>query len=193
MPWEPSLAGKKGWLAFLMLPVTLSPLMLAAQCAGVVSDIIKPGVWGALTTPGSRSYQAAWANVVTAEIVADTWLVALAAYVAYAYWTTRRSFPALFVVLAISSATVQIGDAALVDAMFPKVQEESGAGKAGGGSVGIGRWIVSLLWVGYVMQSKRVKATFLPPPDEAGSPRRRRKRRVEESARTTAAETSTTS
>jgi hypothetical protein len=156
--WVPQYAGRKGWLALLGFGVSMTPLRLIVDTARLV-PVLSATNLAALSLDESRK---GMVPVLVFELVADIALVVVAFFVAYLYWAKRRTFPLMFVVMGVVSVTVTVLDQVLSSQWS---QDDKMAFPSTFVSV-----VVAIMWMIYVLNSERVKATFLPEPrgqDEA--------------------------
>ena len=149
--------GLSGWLLLVGLGVIVSPIRLFALLATTYWPIFNDGTWSVLTTAGTASYHPLWAPLLLGEVafnglmfLAHLWLVVL-------FFTTSRLFPPVFIALVLSSLVFIPLDAWIVSFVLPdepifdpETVKEFGRSAATG-----------LIWIPYLLLSKRVKATFV--------------------------------
>jgi hypothetical protein len=157
--WNAELAGRKGWLALLGIAVTLSPLRVALELWRSL-PVYSEANWALVTTVGSSSYHPLFGALLIETVFANVTLLFGFSYLAYSYYAKRRSFPLLFVVLQLFSAAAFVVNELLLSAIGEAAEPEP-VGQSARDYLALG---VSVLWIFYVLNSKRVKATFLPPP-----------------------------
>lgn len=175
VPWEPALAGRRGWLALLGFAVTIAPARVLYTSVKSLPAYSGPS-WVALTTVGSPAYHALYAPLLTVELLVNVTLVIGVGYLAYLYWAKRRSFPLVFVAVQVFSLVFLVTDH-LAATAIPGSDSAASFGRQLGALVG------TLLWTGYVLWSKRVKATFLPAPGERKRELARARREARKAAR----------
>lgn len=169
VPYDSALSGRRGWLMLLGFGVSIAPLRILAS---VVESLpaYSASRFAALTTEGGPSYHPSWELVLLFDLPANLTLVVGSVYVAYLYWAGARSFPLAFVGVYGFGLLVPFVEAFLGSGI-PELAATREVPSAIGSSVG------TALWTLYVLQSRRVKATFLPGPEPPAA-RKRKKRRA---------------
>ena len=151
------LKGLSGWLILVGLGVILSPIRLLFTYVPMYKPIFEDGTWEALTTVGSQAYNVLWAPILIGEMALNFIIVAASIYLIYLYFSKHYLFPKLYIgIVAISIVFIPL-DAWVVtkvlpsEPMFdPETTKEF-----------IRTLIVGLIWIPYMLISKRVKATFV--------------------------------
>jgi hypothetical protein len=151
---DPSLAGFGGWLLLVALGVCVGPLV---QLRLVVTDneALSVGTWSMLTTPGTDFYHPMWAPVLLFELFGNISLFMLRALLVFLFFRRRRAFPGAFVFTVLASIGYVVADALLclqlpdITEMDPEATRDLVRSVVG-----------AIIWIPYVLVSKRVKATF---------------------------------
>ncbi len=165
--WEPELAGRRGWLALLGLAVTFGPVRTLIDFWPAL-PAYESSAWTSVTTPGGEHYQSGLSFLLLMELLLNITVVVGGVYAAVLYWSKHRSFPLVFVSCMAFSFFAVLLDQVLV-AGNRALEHELTPAEVANLTVSVP---VTFAWVLYVLNSKRVKATFLPRPKS----RRRKKK-----------------
>ena len=121
------------------------------------SKIFSDGTWAALTTPGTEVYNPLWAPMLSGEIVINGALILVWAFIAFLFFLKKRLFPKWYIGILIFNLCFIVVDALAVKSILPN---EAVLDPDTTKSV-TSLLIQSLIWVPYMLVSKRVKATFV--------------------------------
>lgn len=154
---EKKLEGIGGWLILMALGIIISPLAIAAGVFPTYSEIISNGTWETLTTPGTQSYHPLWAPIFIGEISINCGLIIIWFFVAYQFFLKKKTFPKWWTGTMVFSLVFILIDALVIKVVLPNVpifdpdttKEFSR------------NFIMTLIWVTYLIRSKRVKVTFV--------------------------------
>lgn len=152
-----NLEGLSGWLILVGLGVILSPLIILGTVLPTYFEIFSNGAWGVLTTPGSTAYNPMWAPLIIAEIVVNIGLVVAWVIAAALFCLKKKAFPKLYIGLFLFSLAFILLDAVAVKYVLPSVPVFDPATAQQFGRT----LIAALIWMPYMLLSKRVKATFI--------------------------------
>lgn len=168
------LKGLSGWLILVGIGVVIGPIRLLATTIPVFQPIFVDGTWEALTTVGSEAYNPLWAPLLIGEIIYNTAMLIALIYMAFLFFTKHYRFPITYILIVVVSLLFIPLDAWLIqfimpdEPMFdPETTKEFLRVLIGG-----------VIWVPYMLISKRVKATFVEKmpikssqqdPNEAGA------------------------
>lgn len=150
---QKNLAGLGGWLILVGVGVVLSPLAMFLQMIQGYPPLFSGGSWEALTTPGAESYHPLWGPVLITEVAANAGLLLARFLLVYLFFAKKRAFPKWFIGITLFNMIFVVADMLAFRAIWPDM-EISGADA-------LSSIIPSLIWVIYMMRSKRVKATFV--------------------------------
>ncbi len=153
------LNGLRGWLALLGLGVVVGPLRIIFFAFTSFSDIYAEGTWSFLTTEGSPVYNAFWAPVLIGEIAFNACLFILSVYAAYLFFTKKQNFPKVYIaILTLVLVTIPL-DAWLASKVLPDepLFDDDTIKEL------VRSAVAFIIWVPYLIRSKRVKATFIEP------------------------------
>ncbi len=151
-----SIEGIGGWLILVAIGVVVSPLRLLAELSKTYLPIFKDGTWEALTSPGSEVYNSAFSTLLIGEIFFNSLMLLVSIYLIYLFFAKKSFFPKLYIWIILISLIFIPLDALIVSSIFPDVQAfDAETMKEVGRTV-----IVGIIWIPYMLISKRVKATF---------------------------------
>ncbi len=150
--YRPELGRRKGWLAFLGVVVTLTPLRIGFGLLPLYSAAQRQG-YAVMMSPGSSSFTPQFGLLLGFETLGNLTTLVGFAYVFYLYWAKRRSFPLVFISVALFNMGFLVADMIVGQRSI-----ESVAGT-------LGAVFVAVLWIIYVLNSERVRAVFLPAAD----------------------------
>ncbi len=151
------LEGINGWLLLVGLGIIISPFYIIYSIYPIYTEIFKTGVWEILTTPGTEAYNSLWAVVLIGEIAVNLLMVGVWLYIAYLFFTKKKTFPKWYIGLLIFTIVFILLDAFAIKLVVP---EESVFDQETLKQLGRSL-LVSLIWVTYMRFSVRVKQTFV--------------------------------
>jgi hypothetical protein len=155
-PLDPALQGIRGWLILPAIGVALTPLVLLVEAAANLGPY-SSSQWSALTTPGGDSYHALWAPILLGELVFGVAMLVLSVLLLVMFFQRRRRAPLLYILMLAGSA---LGLAASVAALELMPVGELQASAQDWRD--LGRALFScLIWIPYMLRSRRVKSTFI--------------------------------
>ena len=151
------LQGLSGWLVLVGIGVVLTPIRMSFDIYTLWKSVSATGTWEALSNPASENYVRMWAPLVLGEMFINGVLLACSVYLVVLYFRTRRRFPVWYIALVVSSILVILLDSVLTNLLFPQQTVfDPGTVKDFVKAV-----ISALIWIPYMLVSKRVKATFV--------------------------------
>jgi hypothetical protein len=157
MTEEKKLEGLGGWLVLIGLGIVISPLGIIGSVFPIYSEIFSNGSWEVLTTPGTEAYNSLWAPIIYGEIAINGALVIAWIFVAFLFFSKKRVFPKWYIGMLLFTLALILVDAMAVKAVLPNEPVfDSETTKELGRSL-----VVCLIWIPYMLASKRVKATFV--------------------------------
>jgi hypothetical protein len=154
---EKNLAGLGGWLILVGLGIFASPIRIVMQLGPQYMGIFSDGSWSVLTTPGSEAYNPLWAPILIAELGINAALILVWGYIGYLFFTKKSVFPKWYIGILIFTLIFILVDTLAIKAVLPdEPLFDPDTLKE------LGRTLVAvLIWVPYMLVSKRVKATFV--------------------------------
>jgi len=155
-PGESHLVGIGGWLILVGFGVTLRPVLVTFQFITSFKSVFDLNAWEALTTPGTDVYQAAFAPILLVETAGNTVIIAGGVLLAVLFYLRKRTFPAVFTIIMVSTLVFIGADAWMVGA-FLKTSGSQNAKEIGEFAKVA---FQAAIWVPYMLISRRVKLTF---------------------------------
>jgi hypothetical protein len=157
MAEEKNLEGIGGWLILVGLGIILSPLIVIAQTLPVYLKMFSDGSWVILTTPGTEAYNPLWAPILFGEMAINGGLVLAWIFIAFLFFSERKAFPKWYISILIFTLIFILIDGLAIKSVLPNepVFNPDTTKKFAR------TLIVTLIWVPYMLVSKRVKATFV--------------------------------
>jgi hypothetical protein len=145
-----------GWLIVLALGLMGSLIVLLVGLTKGLLSMTTPGVWVALTSPDSSVYHPMWGPTILFEIGGGIALLALMLVALNRFLRRLRTAPALLIAVLVAQASYGAIDA-LMKSWLPI---EHGEAMTEFGGV-VRSLIVATIWIAYVLNSKRVRRTFV--------------------------------
>jgi hypothetical protein len=146
-----------GWLILIALGIVITPIRLLMFMIPTYSEIFSTGVWEALTTQGSEAYNPLWAPILIFNIIGNSGILLAWLYLAYLFFSKNILFPKVYIGLAIFGLAFILADAGAIILVLPN---EPVFGPDNTREV-IRALVMVVIWVPYMLMSKRVKATFV--------------------------------
>jgi hypothetical protein len=154
---EKNLEGIRGWLILVAIAMVVSPIRFAAVVKTTYVELFSTGTWEILTTQGSEAYDPLLASIIVAELLITAGLTLIFVYIAFMFFSKHRHFPKWFIGVAVFNLVWVIADALLIKLVLPNVPVFDPDTLKTLGNAAF--WVV--VWVPYMLESKRVKATFI--------------------------------
>ena len=150
------LEGLGGWLIFVGIGLVVRPIWLLTHEAPSLVGLFTTGVWQANTTPGSPMYHPLWRYIFSLEVIGNLGVLLVELWLLFLFARRSTHFPRWFIALALFIPAFILVDAWLVTRI-----PMQGPLWDPGTIQNFGRTAVqALIWVPYMLVSKRVKATF---------------------------------
>jgi branched-subunit amino acid transport protein len=154
---EENLEGLGGWLVLVGLGIIISPLRIIVQVFQAYSEMFSNGSWAVLTTPGTEAYNPLWAPILFGEMAINGGLVLAWIFIAFLFFSKKKVFPKWYIGILLFTLSFILVDALVVKSVLPDESVfDAETTKEFGRSL-----VVTLIWVPYMLVSKRVKATFV--------------------------------
>ena len=151
------LKGLGGWLILVGIGVVVNPIRLLITYIPIYKPVFKDGTWVALTTAESELYNPYWAPLLIGEIAFNAIIVVVSLYLIYLFFSKHYLFPKVYIGIVVASLIFIPFDAWIVTKIFPdepmfdpETTKEF-----------IRTLIAGVIWVPYMLISKRVRATFI--------------------------------
>jgi len=152
-----TLKGLSGWLILVGIGLIIAPIRISFTYGPMFYSIFTDGSFEVLTTPGSEQYHSLWGPLLIFEVIYNSLMVAVSVFLIYLFFTKNYLFPKVYIAMVLLSLffiplDAWLGSFVITDEpMFdPDTTKE------------FARTLVSaVVWVPYMLISKRVKATFV--------------------------------
>jgi ABC-type multidrug transport system permease subunit len=150
-------AGLGGWLIFVGIGLVVRPLWILTNVAPSVVAVFTNGSWHELTTPGSPQFHPLWRVILLYELVGNLGIVLAGIWLLVLFVHRSPSFPKWFIGLAVFVPLFILGDSWLSIQIHPEEPFWDPPT-----ILNFTRTTFSgLLWIPYMLLSKRVRATFV--------------------------------
>jgi len=152
-----NLEGLGGWLILVGLGIVISPLRMISVLVPLYHEMFSTGSFETLTTPGTEAYHPLWAPVVYGEITLNVAIGLAWVFIAILFFSRKKAFPKWYIGTVIFSLVFVISDVLVVKYLLPNESVlDPDTIKEFTRSLA-----TCLIWVPYMLVSKRVKATFI--------------------------------
>ena len=159
------LKGLGGWLVLIGFGVVIAPFRLAYVYGPMYFSIFTNGTFDALTDSASDGYHPLWGPLLIGEALYNSLMVLACAYLIYLFFSKHYLFPKLYIAIIIVSLIFIPLDAWVASFIMPDqpIFDPDTTKEF------VRTLIVGLIWIPYMLVSKRVKATFVEKmPQNAG-------------------------
>ena len=154
---DQKLKGLRGWLILVGIGVVVGPIRMLIQTVPLYLPIFSDGTFGLLTDPGSDYYIPFIGAYIVAEMFFNAAILLASIYLIYLFFTKHYLFPKLYILVLAGSALFIFIDAWIGTYFFPDdpMMDADMAREFGRLLIG------ALIWIPYMLVSKRVKLTFV--------------------------------
>lgn len=155
-PDDRHLDGLAGWLILVAIGLVMSPFSILAGLVQSTLPFLDAPTWRSLTESGGDSYHSAWGPVLVFSVVASILLLTISLVTAILFFQKRRRFPPVFIAFNLAHLLVVAIDFGLIHVIpiSPDPEDTQPASELTSALVGC------MIWIPYMLISKRVKATF---------------------------------
>jgi len=154
-PRKPMALG--GWLILIAVGLVLWPIVLLALILQTHVPIFMDGRWDVLTTPGTEVYHWLWGPLLLYEVLGNIAFLVAHVWLLVIFFKRSRVFPKLFIWVFVLKVPFMLSDTLLCSVVAPDVPVfDPDTVRELGKSI-----VVALIWVPYMLVSRRVKNTFV--------------------------------
>ena len=168
--------GLGGWLILVAIGLCITPIMLGISVMRDFLPIFQEGYWEIFTTPGSAMYHRLWGPLIIFEIIGNVFFMIFSIILIFLFFRKFYRFPTLVVVFTASNVLFLISDLVFVDFVFKDLilalasEDEALASEFKALALEddgedfknlFQRIISAMIWIPYLLASKRVKNTFV--------------------------------
>lgn len=150
------LKGLDGWLVLLGFGVVIGALKSLLDIS-TYTILFEDGNWESLTTIGSEAYIPYFESLLIVEMAFNSVMITASFYLIYLFFSKHYLFPKAYIVIIVATLILIPLDAWVVtklspsESIFdPEITKEF-----------MRTLIVGMIWVPYLLVSKRVRATFI--------------------------------
>ncbi len=157
MEQEKNIEGLSGWLILVGIGIIFSPIRIITSVLPIYKEIFENGYLKIVTTPGTEDYNVLWAPILFSETAINIFLVSIWIYIAYLFFTKKKSFPKIYISVMIFGLAFIVLDALAIKMVLPNepIFDADTLRELFRSIIGVS------IWVPYMLISKRVKATFI--------------------------------
>lgn len=150
--------GLGGWLVLVGIGIVLTPLRILNNVLEAYLPVFTDGTWVSMTTPGSPAYYPLLATTIVGEVTFDLGMAVAFGYLIYLFFAKDYRFPRFFIGVFLLPLIFIPADAWIVTSFVmpdkPMFDRET--------TFEFARVLITvMIWVPYMLLSKRVKATFV--------------------------------
>ena len=146
--------GIGGWLLLLAFALLLRPLIYGSALMHL-ANAMSFDRWSQLTTYGSHAYNALWAPMLLLELVHASGQFVFSLLLLLLFFQHRSNFPRVALLAMVTGVVVHVGDMSLAS-LIPSIKSNpQDNARMIEGIIG------TAIWSAYLLQSCRVKATFV--------------------------------
>ena len=152
-----NLKGLGGWLILVGIGVVVGPFRLAAEFVPLYYSIFTDGTFEVLTTQGSEAYNPMWGPLLVFETIFNSLIILASCYLIYLYFSKHYLFPKVYITIVLFSLVFIPVDAWLASFVLPdEPMFDPATTKELAKTI-----FTAVIWVPYMLISKRVKVTFV--------------------------------
>ena len=152
---DPQISGLGGWLILPAIGLFIRPVIAFCFLVGHAS-VYAPETWHTLTDPSGAAYNSLWAPLLIYELFTFMTVIVFAILLLLLMFQRRRTFPMLYIAFLLFVAINATIDHIMAQ-FIPAAASKTGAVDP----TVTQNFIVCLIWIPYMLKSKRVKSTFL--------------------------------
>lgn len=154
---EKKIEGLGGWLILVAIGVIISPVKVFFEVFPAYLDIFNDGSWEIFTTPGTDAYHIMWAPILLGEMSINLALVFVWLFIIFLFFSKKAAFPKWYISTLLFTLIFMIVDAFAIKLVLPNetVFDPQTVTQI------IRTSVSCLIWIPYMMVSKRVSATFI--------------------------------
>ena len=150
-------SGLGGWLILVGIGVVFTPVRMLAELGKNHLPMFSDGSYEILTSPGTEFYHPFWSTYLWGGIAFNILFFSASLFLIFLFFSKRKLFPKFYIWLVVGSLAFTIIDAMLIKfVMLPELIFDAETLQQIGGII-----VVVLIWVPYMLISKRVKVTFV--------------------------------
>ena len=153
---DPRLNGLSGWLILVGLGLILSPVGILRTMSETL-HLYTPQGWAHVIDSDGPGYRALWSITLIGELLGNLTLLAMDLLLLVLYFQKRATFPRLYIAFLVFNMCFQIADVAALQ-FIPSLAANLTAQDHRSAVRGV---FGAIIWIAYMLKSRRVKATFV--------------------------------
>ena len=152
-------SGLGGWLILLGIEIVTTPIRIGASIFLIFVPLVTNGTWARLTTPISPYYDPFLGPLLVFEAIGNLGFTAAYIVLTILFFRKSRIFPKTFIAISFIYLSFVVLDAWFTYFALPKLllEDAESAGDLARASASLS----VMIWVPYMLVSKRVKNTFV--------------------------------
>jgi len=151
------LEGIKGWLILIGIGLVISPFKLLISMGKLYMPYFEPGVLESLTAEGSPSFIPYFKILFFSESIYNSLLIVFSFYLIYLFFSKSKIFPKAYIACMLVSLFFIPFDALISSLVLTNIEPfDIDTAKEFGQVL-----IQAVIWIPYLLNSKRVKFTFI--------------------------------
>jgi hypothetical protein len=154
----PKLQGLGGWLVLVGIGLCVAPIVRIVSIGQHWESYFSLQIWELVTMPTSASYHPLYGPLLIYEVFSNIIMFGLNLFTLCLFFKKHRAFPKVFIALALCNALFLILDH-IGGGMIPSIYSSKNHAK--GQSDVIRALFYAVIWISYMLKSRRVKATFV--------------------------------
>ena len=151
------LQGLGGWLILIAIGLCISPFIRIFTIGQNWDGYFSNQVWQTVAMPQGKSYDPLYGPLLIFELLGNIFMFGLNLLLLCLFFSKRRPFPSLFIVLILCQVVFVILDD-VGCALIPALQSNATVNDHAEAFRAV---IYASIWVPYIMKSRRVKDTFI--------------------------------
>ncbi len=154
---ELRLKGLGGWLILVGIGVVLGPIRSLLETVPLFYSLFADGTFSLLTDPDSNAYIPFIGAYIIGEVISNSIIILASLYLIYLFFSKHYLFPKFYIGVVVATLAVIFIDAWIGTLFFPNepLMNEEVAREF------IRTLVVAMIWIPYMLVSKRVKLTFV--------------------------------
>ncbi|WP_349408785.1 DUF2569 family protein [Pseudalkalibacillus sp. SCS-8] len=161
--------GIGGWLILIIIGLLSVPFIRMFSLYQNYWTVYHTPAWSLLTEPGNPLYHAWFEPVFWINVAVDFGIILLTLVALWLLFTKHAAFPKFMIYYLVGITVFAIADGIITNWIFstlPITADTLAYIKGQSFRQQAGSIIVCLIWIPYLLRSKRVKATFIGKPKE---------------------------
>lgn len=156
-PTTSGLQGLGGWLVLVGIGVTLNPVVMMYDVASLAGTYFSNWYWHEYAMPQGGGYHPLFGPVIIFELLGNITFAGMSVVMVYLFYAKRMLFPKFYIVFALSFLVFLVLD----EILCRQISTLNFEGDTEGIKAIVRSIVQCLVWIPYMLVSKRVKLTFV--------------------------------